>query len=428
MKKTKKSFPIIIGFLCLILSGLSFVRNDFELAKNLDIYATMLRQVNEYYVDDINVGDLVKISIDAMLKQLDPYTVFYPESDLEEFKLMTTGQYGGIGAVIFKDSDYVLISEPYENTPAMEAGLQAGDKIIAIDGQSTKGKSVSDVSTALKGQPGTSVRLTLQSYGQKNTFDKNIIRKEIKLPSIVYSGMLDNKIGYIHLGQFTENAGKEVKDAFLKLKAEKMKYFVLDLRNNGGGLLDEAVNIVNLFVPKGELVVSTRGKLAQTNQQFYTKNEAVDTDIPMLVLVNGNSASASEIVSGAIQDLDRGLIIGERTFGKGLVQNVVPLSYNTRMKLTVSKYYIPSGRCIQKIDYAHKDSNGINIRKTDSVANAFTTKHGRIVYDYGGVEPDIKIEPEKYSTVILALLSKNIIFNYANEFRLNHKKIGRAHV
>ena len=423
MTPKKKRIITFFAIACFLTGSLCFVRNDFEIAKNLDIYATLLRQLNENYVDDINVGDLVRTSIDAMLEELDPYTVYYPESDLEEFKLMTTGQYGGIGALIQQDSDYVIISEPYENTPAMECGLQAGDRIIAIDGKSTKGKSVSDVSTALKGQPGTTVRLTILPYGSSNSNVKEIVRKEIKLPTIAYTGMLEDGIGYARLSQFTENAGREVKEAFLKLKEQKMRFFVLDLRGNGGGLLNEAVNIVSLFVPKGELVVSTKGKQQHLNQQYYTPNEPIDTEIPIAVLVDGHSASASEIVAGTLQDLDRAVIIGERTYGKGLVQNVLPLSYNTRMKVTVSKYYIPSGRCIQKIDYSHKDSNGVNIRKTDSNATAFKTRHGRTVYDYGGVEPDINVKNEPYSTVLLALISEKMIFNYANEFKLHHKSI-----
>ena len=423
MNHKRKRYIRIFAVVLLICGSLSFVRNDFEIAKNLDIYATLLRQLNENYVDDINVGDLVRTSIDAMLDELDPYTVYYPESDLEEFRLMTTGQYGGIGALIQQDSDYVIISEPYENTPAMESGLQAGDRILAIDGKPIRGKTVSDVSTALKGQPGTTVKLTIQPYGHKGSVVKEITRKEIKLPSITYTGMLSDGIGYIRLAQFTEHAGKEVKEAFLKLKEQQMRYLVLDLRGNGGGLLNEAVNIVSLFVPKGELVVSTKGKQQHLNQQFYTTSEPIDKEIPIAVLVDGHSASASEIVAGTLQDLDRAVIIGERTYGKGLVQNVLPLSYNSQLKVTVSKYYIPSGRCIQKIDYQHKDSNGVNLRKADSNATAFRTRHGRTVYDYGGVEPDMKVKPEPYSTVLLALISQKMIFNYANEYRLQHKTI-----
>ncbi|MBQ5532725.1 MAG: peptidase S41, partial [Bacteroidales bacterium] len=270
---------------------------------------------------------------------------------------------------------------------------------------------------------GTTVKLTIQPYGHKGSIVKEITRKEIKLPSITYTGMLSDGIGYIRLAQFTEHAGKEVKEAFLKLKEQQMRYLVLDLRGNGGGLLNEAVNIVSLFVPKGELVVSTKGKQQHLNQQFYTTSEPIDKEIPIAVLVDGHSASASEIVAGTLQDLDRAVIIGERTYGKGLVQNVLPLSYNSQMKVTVSKYYIPSGRCIQKIDYQHKDSNGVNLRKADSNATAFRTRHGRTVYDYGGVEPDMKVKPEPYSTVLLALISQKMIFNYANEYRLQHKTI-----
>ena len=423
MNRKRKTTLRILAAVLMVSGSICFVRNDFEIAKNLDIYATLMRQLNENYVDDLNIGDLVRTSIDAMLEELDPYTVYYPESDLEEFRLMTTGQYGGIGALIQQDSDYVIVSEPYENTPAMESGLQAGDRILAIDGKAIRGKSVSDVSTALKGQPGTTVRLTIQPYGHKNSIVKEITRKEIKLPSITYTGMLREGIGYIRLAQFTEHAGKEVKEAFLKLKEQQMRCLVLDLRGNGGGLLNEAVHIVSLFVPNGELVVSTKGKQQHLNQQYYTSSEPIDTQMPIAVLVDGHSASASEIVAGALQDLDRAVIIGERTFGKGLVQNVLPLSYNSQLKVTVSKYYIPSGRCIQKIDYQHKDSNGVNLRKADSNATAFQTRHGRTVYDYGGVEPDLKVKPEAYSTVLLALISQKMIFNYANEYRLQHKSI-----
>ncbi len=387
---------------------IGFIRNDFEIAKNLDIYATLLRQLNENYVDDINPADLVEESINAMLTKLDPYTVYYPESQMEEFKLLTTGHYGGIGAMILQDDDYVLISETYEGTPAFKSGLQAGDKIIAVNDVSAKGKSVSDVSAILKGQPGTTVKLEIQSYGKKSTSVKKIVREEIKFPNISYSGKITDEIGYIRLSQFMENAAMDVNNAFKLLKSEGITSLVLDLRGNGGGLLTEAVDIVNLFVNKGELIVSTKGKIPERNQLYYTRNEAVDTQIPLIVLVDDYSASASEIVAGAIQDLDRGLVIGQRTFGKGLVQNIVPLSYNTKLKVTVSKYYIPSGRCIQKIDYSDRDSSGHSKLKIDSNAIAFKTKNGRTVYDYGGVEPDIRIEQDEYSTILLAMFDKKI--------------------
>ncbi|NLJ83191.1 MAG: PDZ domain-containing protein [Bacteroidales bacterium] len=423
MKHKRKISIIIVGFVLISSLTIGFVRNDFEIAKNLDIYATLLQQLNEHYVDGFNAGELVEESIHAMLNKLDPYTVYYPESQIEEFKLLTTGQYGGIGALILQDDDYVLISEPYEGTPAFKAGLQAGDKIIKVNGVDAKGKTVSDVSSILKGQPGTNVSLEILPYGKKNTINKNIIREEIKLPNISYSGKVSDDIGYIHLSQFTENAAADVKAAFLKLKSQGINSLIIDLRANGGGLLNEAVELVNLFVPKGELIVSTKGKMSNKNQMYYTRNEPIDVNIPLVVLVDEYSASASEIVAGAIQDLDRGLVVGRRTFGKGLVQNVVPLSYNTRLKVTVSKYYIPSGRCIQKYDYADKDIKGSSKEKSDSIATAFKTKNGRIVYDYGGVEPDIKIPAEEYSTILATMLENKVIFNYANDYKLKHNQL-----
>lgn len=423
MKGKKRNILIVISFVLLTSLTIGFVRNDFEIAKNLDIYATLLRQLNENYVDDINVTNLVEESIHAMLNKLDPYTVFYPESQMEELKLMTAGHYGGIGATILQTEDYVVISEPYEGTPAYKTGLQAGDKIVKVNNQDVKNKSVSDVSALLRGHPGTSVKLDIIPYGRKSIVSKNVVREEIKFPNVAYVSKVGDDIGYIYLTQFMENASLDVKNAFLSLKEEGIKSLILDLRGNGGGLLHEAVNIVNLFVDKGELIVSTKGKLSDKNQFYYTENEVLDANIPLVVLVDGFSASASEIVAGAIQDLDRGVVIGRRTFGKGLVQNVLPLSYNTNLKVTVSKYYIPSGRCIQKVDYSDRDSNGLSKSKIDSNAVAFKTKNGRTVYDYGGVEPDVVIKPETYSTILLAMLEKRIIFNYANEFKFNNNKI-----
>ena len=420
--KTKHSVIIVLAIVVALFTC-NFVRSDFEIAKNLDIYASLFKELDANYVDEINVTDLNKTAIDAMLNKLDPYTVYYPESDLEEFKLMTTGQYGGIGATIQQGDDYVMISEPYDNWPAFKAGLQPGDKIIEIGGKDMKKKSVSDVSSLLKGQPGTTVSLGIIPYGKNKTVKKDIVREEIKLPPVSYYGMVADEIGYIRLDQFTDNASMEVKNAFMKLKEQNMQNLILDLRGNGGGLLTEAVNIVNFFVDRGNLVVSTKGKAEDRNQNYYTMNTPLDTKIPLTVLVDGMSASASEIVAGALQDLDRAVIIGQRTYGKGLVQNVLPLSYNTRLKVTVSKYYLPSGRCVQKVDYFHKDSTGKSSSKADSSAMAFKTKGGRVVYDYGGVEPDVVITNENYSTVLLAMFQKNIIFNYANEFKLKNNSI-----
>ena len=426
MSKRNRNLLIVVAFVGVALFTCNFIRNDFELAKNLDIYSNLMKQLDENYVDEINVADLTKSGIDAMLNKLDPYTVYYPESDLEEFKLMTTGQYGGIGALIQPEGEYVVVSDPYENCPAFKAGLQPGDKIVEIDGKNVKGKNVSDVSTLLRGQPGTKIKLGIISYGKTKVEYKEIVRQEIKLPSVMFFGMWKDNIGYIRLDQFTENASLEVRNAFVKLKEEGMQHFILDLRGNGGGLLSEAVNIVGFFVDRGNLVVSTKGKQVEKNQLFLTTNQPIDTKIPIVILVDGTSASASEIVSGALQDMDRAVIIGQRTYGKGLVQNVLPLSYNTNLKVTVSKYYLPSGRCIQGIDYSDKDSVGHSTHKLDSLAVAFKTKGGRTVYDYGGVEPDVVAKIEPYSTVLLAMFERNMIFNFANEYKIKHASIASA--
>lgn len=406
--------------------GSSFIDQDFEIAKQIDIFSSVLRELNANYVDDMNPGDLVRTAIDAMLESLDPYTVYYPESDLEEYKLLTTGQYGGIGSVIQMQGDYVVISDPYENSPAQKAGLKAGDKIIEINGKSAKGKTTSEVSAALKGQPGTSFKLLIQSYGETATVEKIITREEIKLPNIPYAEKVADDVAYINLSQFTENAAKEVKEAFLRQKKEGAKSLILDLRGNGGGLLHEAVLIMNIFVDKNNTIVSTRGKLKDKNFDHKTIFPVVDPEIPVIVLVNETSASASEIVAGSFQDLDRGVIIGQRTYGKGLVQNIVPLSYNTRMKVTISKYYIPSGRCIQAIDYANKNEGKKHNKVSDSTFVAFKTKKGRLVYDKGGVEPDIVIPNPKSIPVVGSLYVNNLFFDFANLYAKNNKTISPA--
>lgn len=425
-KQIRNLFIIIVSVSFVALFTCNFVRNDFEIGKNLDIFAALMKQLDENYVDEINATDMTKTGIDAMLKELDPYTVYYQESDFEDLKLMTTGQYGGIGSLIQQEGEYVIITDPYENCPAFKAGLQPGDKIAEVEGKSVKGKTVSEVSTMLRGQPGTKIKIGIIPYGKTKMENKEIVRQEIKLPNVSYYGMWEDNIGYIRLDQFLENAGLEVRNAFAKLKEEGMQSLIFDLRGNGGGLLSEAVNIVSFFVDRGNLVVSTKGKQADKNQVFVTMNQPIDTKIPIVVLVDRTSASASEIVSGALQDMDRAVLVGQRTYGKGLVQNVVPLSYNTNLKVTVSKYYLPSGRCIQGIDYSHKDSVGHSILKLDSLAAAFKTKGGRTVYDYGGVEPDIVEKIDPYSTVLLAMFEKNMIFNYANLFKSTHSTISSA--
>lgn len=427
-KKVAKYKKIVILFIIIFTTwvGSSFIDQDFEIAKQIDIFSTVLRELNANYVDDINPGDLVNTAIDAMLESLDPYTVYYPESDLEEYKLLTTGQYGGIGAMIQQQGEYVVISDPYENSPAQKSGLKPGDKIIAVGGKSAKGKQTAEVSAILKGQPGTSVTLTILSYGETKPIEKTIVREEIKLPNIPFAEKVADDIAYIQLNQFTENAAKEVKEAFLRQKGQGAKALILDLRGNGGGLLQEAVLIMNIFVDKNNTIVSTKGKLRDKNFDHKTVFPAIDTEIPIVVLVDGNSASASEIVAGSFQDLDRGVIIGQRTYGKGLVQNVLPLSYNTRMKVTISKYYIPSGRCIQAIDYADKSEGKKHKKVADSTAVAYKTKNGRIVYDRGGIEPDVIIPTPKSITVIGNLYQKNLFFDFANDFARKHSSIPTA--
>ena len=399
-------------------------QHDFEIAKNVDIFVSILKELNAKYADEIVPGDLTKTAIDAMLEKLDPYTVYYPESQIEEYKLMTMGQYGGIGALIQQHGSDVVVSEPYEGCPAQTAGLRAGDKILKVNGQSTQGKSSSDVSDILKGQPGTKITLEVERVGEKKPVVINVTRKEIKLPNLPYYGLVGDNVGYIKLDQFTENAGNEVKDAFLKLKEQGMKYLILDLRNNGGGLLNEAVNIVNIFVDPNITIAETKGKVKEQQFSHKTRYPAVDKNIPIVVLVNEMSASASEIVTGSIQDLDRGVVVGKKTFGKGLVQNVIPLSYNSSLKITVSKYYIPSGRCVQNIDYFNKDTlKAMKRTIPDSLATAYKTKHGRTVYDKGGVEPDVLTKDTLSSNILLSLVLNNLIFDFANEYRAKHDSI-----
>ncbi len=402
-------------------------QNNFELSKNLEIYADILRQLNLNYADDIKPGELSTTAIDAMLAKLDPYTVYVPESRREDFELMTRGEYGGIGALIQKQGEYVVITEPYEKFPAQELGLKAGDMIYAINGESAMGKSSPEVSEKLKGTPGTSIILTIKSYGDSVTHDIELIRKRIKIPNIPFYGMVSNNIGYINLTQFNPQSAIEVKTAFNNLVSENdLKGIILDLRGNGGGLLNEAVDIVNIFVPKNKIIVTTKGKMSNNTFVHRTRTSGVDTKIPLVVLVNGFSASASEIVAGAIQDLDRGVIIGDKTFGKGLVQNILELPYNSKMKLTVAKYYIPSGRCIQAIDYFDNIDVDSLSKLPDSLLQAFSTSGGRAVYDKGGIEPDIAIDGRNYSQISGDLYSQNYLFKFANDFVLKHDSIPSA--
>ena len=400
-------------------------QNNFEIAKSLDIYNSLLRELNLNYVDEINPGELNETAIKAMLDGLDPYTVFIPESDIENAKFMTTGEYGGIGALIQYDGEYTRISEPYFGWPAQKAGLIAGDVILEVNSVDCKKKNTQQVSEMLKGQPGTELTMKVKRYGEEKPLIKVLKREKVKIDNIPYYTVFNNGVAYLSLSGFTRDAAKEMKEKFLEMKKNhELKGFILDLRGNGGGLMNEAVDIVNLFVPKGKMVVSMRGKAANANSVHPTTNEPVDLEIPLAVLVDGNSASASEIVAGAIQDYDRGVIIGERTFGKGLVQNILPLSYNTQMKVTVAHYYIPSGRCIQEIDYSHKKDT--TQAKTDTLGKAFTTVGGRTVYEGHGITPDVKVKRDPYATVTAYLYGKNYIFDYANKFYSEHKTIDSA--
>ncbi len=398
--------------------------NNFEIAKNLDIYTTLFRELNKNYVDEISPGDLMEAGIEAMLESLDPYTVYIPESEVEDYKFITTGQYGGVGALIQQQGESIVVAEPYEGNPAQKAGIKAGDVILEVNGQDITGKATDEVSAILKGQPGTSVNVLFRRDGIAEPFEKTLEREYVKIANIPYSGMIADGIGYIRLMGFTQEAGKEVKDAFLELKANnELKGIVLDLRGNGGGLLQEAVSITNIFVDKGNMVVSTKGKLPNKNYSYTTTSEAVDKDIPLVVLVDNSSASASEIVAGAIQDLDRGIILGQRTYGKGLVQNVIPLTYNAQAKITVAKYYIPSGRCIQAIDYSHKNENGDSQKLPDSLVTAYKTRNGRTVYDGLGIDPDVKTEKESLSPLSTSLIMKFLFFNYATKYEREHLSI-----
>ncbi|MBQ2188666.1 MAG: S41 family peptidase [Bacteroidales bacterium] len=425
--KYLRLFLILLVFTALT-AGAQTKKNNFEISKSIDIYNNVLRQLNMYYVDEIEPAELNENAINAMLEGLDPYTVFISESQIEDVKLMTTGEYGGIGAIIQYFDGNSQISEPYEGFPAAKAGLIPGDIFLEVNGIDVTGKVTSEVSELLKGTPGTVVKLKMQRPGEKEPFVKELKREKIKIDNIPYYTVFDNGVGYAILSQFTKDCARELKDVFVEMKKEhELKGFILDLRGNGGGLLAEAVDIVNMFVPKNKLVVYQKGKVAEHNYNHYTQHEPLDLDIPLVILVNEGSASASEIVSGSIQDFDRGIIMGQRTFGKGLVQNIFPMSYNTQIKVTVAHYYLPSNRCIQEIDYSKKKKNVTDtLAKNDTLGKAFHTANGRIVYEGHGIQPDVKIEPTMASTITMNLYSKNLFFKYANKYYREHKSIKSA--
>jgi|694.fasta_scaffold01793_22 carboxyl-terminal processing protease len=400
--------------------------NYFEISKNLEIFTELYKELNIYYVDDTQPGQLMKTGIDAMLSSLDPYTQYIPESDMEDYRFMTTGQYGGIGALIKRKGETVVVSEPYENYPAMKAGIWAGDVIVEVDGRKITSMETDEVSKLLKGQAGSTVKVITRRNGVETTH--SLVREEIKIPDVPYKGMIDtaNGVGYLKLNSFTQTAGQEVRNAVKELKDQGAKKIVLDLRGNGGGLLREAVNIVNLFVPKNQLVVETKGRIAEWDKTYKTLSEPLDAEIPLVVLVDRGSASASEIVSGALQDLDRAVVVGERTFGKGLVQQTRDLYYNSKLKVTVAKYYIPSGRCIQKLDYAHRDSSGKAIEVKEDAIAEFKTRNGRPVFDGRGILPDVAVEDPELAKVVGGLYSEDLFFDFATRYRLDHPEIPSA--
>jgi len=399
----------------------------FDISKNLDIFATLYKEVNTYYVDDINPNKIIKTGIDAMLSSLDPYTDYIPEDEIEDYRTMTTGQYGGIGAVISKrPGNRTVVIMPYEGFPAQKAGLRIGDEILDIDGVDIVKKNSIDVSKLLKGQAGTDVKVRIKRYGQKDPISITLVRERIKISSVPYHGMLNDEIGYLRLSDFTQECSKEVKNALESLKKKGAKKIVFDLRDNPGGLLMEAINISNFFIPRDKEVVSTKGKVSEWNKTYRALNAPYDIDMPIAVLTSSRSASASEIVSGVIQDYDRGVLIGSRTYGKGLVQATRPLSYNSQLKVTTAKYYIPSGRCIQVLDYSHRNADGSVGKFPDSLKTAYKTSVGRTVYDGGGVAPDIAVEHSIYAPITISLENKSLFFDYATEFYYKNPKIAPA--
>jgi carboxyl-terminal processing protease len=414
------SILLIVG----ALSLLSFNNDDFKLVKSLEIYYTLFRELNMFYVDETNPEKLVESSIEGMLEDLDPYTTFIPESDQENFNFMTTGEYGGIGALIRRSGEYAIIAEPYKGFPAEKNGLKAGDTILYIDGESMKGKEINYISEQLKGTPGTSVKIILKRINTEKEIEKILEREKININNVPYYGMIDQEIGYIRLANFTTDAAKEVKKALSELEKEhQLSGLVLDVRGNPGGLLIESVDIASLFVEYGQEIVSTKGRVNQWDYIYKTRSSPIDTKIPLVVLVSRSSASASEILAGSMQDLDRGVIVGQRTYGKGLVQTTRNLAYNSKLKVTTAKYYIPSGRCIQALDFSNRNEDGSVGVIPDSLISEFTTKNGRKVYDGGGILPDIETQPLNLSQFSVSLYTQNIIFDYATLYASQHDSI-----
>jgi len=408
------------------LTAFKLTDKHFEISRNMEIFAAVYRDVNSMYVDDINPTKFMTTGIDAMLESQDPYTNYIPEDKIEDFRTTMTGQYGGIGAVIGERNKKIMILMPYEGFPANKAGLQIGDEIQSIDGINMVGKSSNDVSKLLRGQAETPVKIKIKRFNIEEVFEVMMVREKIKINSVPYFGMIDSKTGIIKLTSFTQEASAEVKKALIELKKTGAEQVILDLRGNPGGLLPQAIEVSNIFIPKDKLVVSSKGKIPDYNRKYLTEGVPEDINIPLVVLVSGHSASASEIVAGVMQDYDRGVIIGQRSYGKGLIQNTKELPYNSQIKVTIAKYYTPSGRCIQAIDYAHRNADGSVAKIPDSLKTAFKTQNGRLVYDGGGVTPDITITLDSIAPITVSLVNKSMIFDYATYYHANHPSIGDA--
>ena len=394
----------------------------FQIVKSLDVFTTLFKEVNAYYVEEINPTELVKIGIDAMLSSLDPYTDYIPEDDIEDYRTMTTGEYGGIGAIVEKKGGVNTVVMPYKNAPAIRSGLLIGDQILKINNIELDGKKAYEISNLLKSQINSKITLAIKRMDRSEVFEISLVTEKIVIKNVSYAGLINQNIGYIKLTDFTTNAGEEVGRALRKLAKQGTSKLILDLRGNPGGLLVEAINVANIFIPKGAEIVSTKGKLEEWTKVYSTKNQSIDAEIPLVVLTDQRSASASEIVAGVIQDYDRGVLVGRKTYGKGLVQQTRPLAYNAQLKVTTAKYYIPSGRCIQAIDYSTEGTAKI----ADSLKTTFRTSNGRTVLDGGGIDPDILIDPPKLSTICYRLMQKNLIFNYATKYYFEHDTLSSA--
>ncbi len=418
----KYKWPVVLALLVVVSFAFRKpAEKYFDIAKSLDIFATLFKEVNAYYVDDVDPEKLIRKGIDGMLQSLDPYTDYIPEDEIESFRISTTGQYAGIGALIGIINKKAVVTEPYKGFPANRAGIRVGDEIISVAGKNVQGKSTSEISALLKGQPKSEVEVKVRRQSKDISF--KIKREKISISNVTHADLIDPEIGYIKLDDFTPGASREVSEALVKLKERGAKKLILDLRDNPGGLLHEAVNIVNIFIPKGLEVVSTRGKADEWNKKYTTLNLPVDTEIPLVVLTSGGSASASEIVAGALQDYDRAILIGEKTFGKGLVQTTRPLSYNAQLKVTTAKYYIPSGRCIQALDYAHRKDDGSVDKFADSLKAEFKTKSGRKVFDGGGLDPDVEIQGDILGPVEELLINNGLLFEYASKYCAEHETL-----